>query len=152
MVSASPRMSNWTSALRPSFEIVFVSYGEVTSVTRPVPSTALTTAVTVERNSLSLDVTDASFDWIRMVSPAGSLIPASSMIVAAVCVSPFSWSLSSTSTRPAAEPIPIASTTNSTQMPTAAHRCRALQPCGSGGEPPDPRISVPHDGLAPCAR
>ena len=39
-VSESPRMSNCTSALRPSFEIVFVSYGEVTSVTLPVAPTA----------------------------------------------------------------------------------------------------------------
>ncbi len=148
-VSASPRMSNCTSALRPSFEIVFVSYGEVTSVTRPVPSTARTTAVTASLNSASVAFRSPLLAWIRTVSPAGSSIPASSMILAAVCVSPFSWSLSLTSARPAAEPSPIARTTNSTQMPTAAHRCRALQPPARAARPRTRASPFPMTGLPP---
>ncbi len=151
-VSASPRMSNCTSALRPSLEMVCVSYGEVTSVTLPVPSTASTTAVTAARKSASVALRPPSFDWISTVSPAGSSIPASSMILAAVWVSPFSWSLSLTSTRPAAEPSPIARTTNSTQMPTAAHRCRALHPPARAARPRTRVSPFPMMGLPPRER
>lgn len=87
-VSASPRMSNCTSALRPSFEIVSVSYGDVTSVTLPVPSTAFITAATAARKSASVALPPAPLAWISTVSLAGSSIPASSMIFAAVWVSP----------------------------------------------------------------
>ncbi|CAM5572263.1 hypothetical protein SVIOM342S_02054 [Streptomyces violaceorubidus] len=97
-------------------------------MTFPVPSTAVTTAPTAARNSGSVAFRSPDLAWTRTVSPAGSSIPASSTIRAAVCVSPPIWSLSLTSTRPAAEPSPIARTTNNTQIPTAAHRCRALQP------------------------
>lgn len=83
-------MSNCTRALRPSLEMVLVSYGEVTSVTSPVAPTARTTAVTALRNSASVEVTFPSFAWIRTLSLDGSLIPESSMIFAAVCVSPLS--------------------------------------------------------------
>src|SRR5690606_10356813 len=48
---------------------------------------------------------------------------------------PLSWSPSLTSTRPAADPSPTASTTNSTQIPTAAQRCRALQPPARAARP-----------------
>lgn len=75
-----------------------MSYGEVTSVTLPVPSTAVTTASTAARNSASVDFSFPSLAWTRTVSLAGSSIPASSMILAAVCVSPLSWSLSLTLT------------------------------------------------------
>ncbi len=145
-------MSNWTSALRPSSEMVFVSYGEATPVTSPVFSTAAITAVTAARNSASVALVVPSFAWIRTVSPAGSSIPASSMIFAAVCVSPPSWSLSLTSTRPAAEPSPIARTTNSTQMPTAAHRCRALQPPARAARPRTRMSPFPMTGLPPRER
>ncbi len=151
-VSDSPRMSNCTSALRPSSEIVCVSYGDVTSVTSPVPSTAFTTAVTADLNSASVALRPLSFAWIRTVSLAGSSIPASSMILAAVCVSPLSWSLFLTSTRPAAEPSPIARTTNSTQMPTAAHRWRALQPPARAARPRTRVSPFPMTGLPPWLR
>ncbi len=150
-VSASPRMSNWTSALRPSLEIVFVSYGEVTSVTRPVPSTASTTAVTAARKAGSVALVPSSFACTSTVSLAGSSMPASSRIRAAVCVSPLNWSLSLTSARPATDPSPIATTTNSTQMPTAAHLCRALQPPARAATPRTRVLPFPMTGQPPCA-
>jgi hypothetical protein len=58
-------MSNWTSALRPSFERVPASYGDWTSVTLPVPSTALTTSATAALNEASVARTLLSFAWTR---------------------------------------------------------------------------------------
>lgn len=133
-VSASPRTSNWTSALRPSLESVFAVYGEVTLVTWPVASTALITASTAARNAGSVAFTEPSRAWMKTVSPAGSSSPASSMICCAWPTSPGSW-LSLTLTRPAAEPIPMARTTKSTQITTAAQRWRALHPPARAATP-----------------
>ena len=80
------------SRLRPiaGFETVPLSYGEVTPVTSPVFSTAAMTAVTAARNSSSVAVRPSSFAWTSTVSLAGSSMPASSMMCAAVLVSPLS--------------------------------------------------------------
>lgn len=121
-------------------------------MTSPVRSTAVITAETADRKSASVDVRPSSFAWTSTVSEAGSSIPASSMMPAAVLVSPLSCSLSSTSTRPAAEPSPIASTTNSTQMPTAAQRCRALQPPARAASPRTRASPFPMTGSLPRPR
>lgn len=87
-VSGSPRISNCTSALRPSAEMVFVTYGEVTAVTSPVDWTACITASTAERNSGEVAFTEGLSAWMSTVSPAGSFSPASSVICTARPTSP----------------------------------------------------------------
>ena len=148
-VSASPRMSNWTSALRPSFERVSVSYGDWTSVTLPVPSTAFDDVGDgrpergvrgPDARVLRLDEDGLARGFVDpgVLDDPGGRVGLATELVALL-------DLDTAGRRAEAH------RQDDEQHPDPDGRPAMLgaPAAGPGGYAPYPRFSVPHDGLAP---